>query len=140
LHVAIASVSADGQPCTTPIGSLFLNNDQTGFYFEMYPKHLPRHATENNRICVLSVDSSKWFWLKALFKGKFDHYPGVKLYGKLGQKRMATEKEIARLTRRMRYTQRLKGHQYLWPSMQHIREIKFEKAEVIRFGHMTDHL
>ena len=33
LHVSIASVDEDGNPTVTPIGSLFLNKDQTGFYF-----------------------------------------------------------------------------------------------------------
>ena len=33
LHVSIGSVNKDGQPTVTPIGSLFLNKGQKGFYF-----------------------------------------------------------------------------------------------------------
>ena len=140
LHVSIASTSIDGFPCATPIGSFFLNRDLTGFYFEMYPKQLPRHALENQNICVLGVDSSKIFWLKALYRGNFPSHPGIKLYGVLGQKRKATEEELARLARRMRFTRSLKGHHYLWPSMDSVREIRFNRAEAIKFGKMTSHL
>ncbi|PQJ80830.1 hypothetical protein [Polaribacter porphyrae] len=36
MHVSIASVNKDNQPTITSIGSLFLNDNQTGFYFEKF--------------------------------------------------------------------------------------------------------
>jgi hypothetical protein len=136
-HVSIASVDIDGNPTATPIGSLFLNDDLTGFYFEKYPQNLPIHAEDNNRVCVLAVNSNKLFWLNSLFQGKFSSYPGVKLYGGLGVRREATEEEIKRLKRRMKATKGLKGNSYLWGDMMSVREIVFSRAEKINLGDMT---
>jgi hypothetical protein len=139
-HVSVASVDAENNPTVTPIGSLFLNKNMTGFYFEKYPSKLPLHVTTNRNICILAVNSNTWFWLKSLFKGKFNSYPGIKLYGELGQKRKATEIEIARLNRRMRTTKGLKGNSYLWGDMEFVREVIFTKAEKINLGDMTNEL
>ena len=136
-HVSIASVTSDNIPTVTPIGSLFLNNDQTGFYFEKYPAKLPMYSKINKKICVLAVNSNRWFWVNSLFKGRFSSYPGIKLYGKLGEKRKATEIDIKRLSRRMKMTRGMKGHRYLWGSMTMVREIEFTKAEQINLGEMT---
>ena len=136
-HVSIASVTSDNIPTVTPIGSLFLNNDQTGFYFEKYPTKLPMYSKINKKICVLAVNSNRWFWINSLFKGRFNSYPGIKLYGKLGEKRKATEIDIKRLNRRMKMTKGMKGHRYLWGSMTMVREIEFTKAEQINLGEMT---
>ena len=140
LSVSIASVNKDNKPTVTPIGTLFLNKDQTGFYFEKFPKKIPENAKLNKNICVLAVNSSKWFWIKALYKLKFNAYPAIRLYGELGKKRKATDIEISRLNRRMRTTKRLKGNKYLWRKMAFVREIKFIKAEGINIGKMTKNL
>ena len=139
-HIAMASVDADNNPTVTPIGSLFLNDDQSGFYFEKFPSKLPIHAKTNRNICALGVNSGSIFWLKSLFKGKFGSYPAVKLYGQLGERRKATEKETIRLNRRMKTTKGLKGNEYMWGEMEFVREIIFTKAEKINLGKMTSEL
>lgn len=139
-HVSIASVDAESNPTVTPIGSLFLNKNHSGFYFEKYPNKLPKNAKENNKICALAVNSNTWFWLKSLFRGKFRSYPAIKLYGELGQKRKATDIEISRLNRRMKATKGMKGNNYLWGDMEIVRDITFTKAEKINFGKMTQDL
>ena len=140
LHVSIGSVDADNRPSVTPIGTLFLNGDQTGFYFEKYPEKLPRSASDNKNICVLAVNSGKWFWLKSLHRLKFNAYPAIKLYGQLGKRRQATAIERSRLDRRMKFTRGLKGNQYLWGDMEMVREITFTHGEKINAGKMTEHL
>lgn len=139
-YVSIASVDAQNNPTVTPIGSLFLNDNQTGFYFEKFPSKLPIHANINKNICVLGVNSNRLFWVKSLFKEKFSTPPAIKLYGELGEKRKATQKEIERLNRRMRATKGLKGNTYLWKNMEYVREVKFTKAEQINLGKMTNQL
>ncbi|MGO4919072.1 hypothetical protein [Maribacter spongiicola] len=136
-HISIASVDAENNPTVTPIGSLFLNDNQSGFYFEKFPKKLPLHAKTNKNVCLLGVNSSRLFWLGALFKEKFSDYPAIKLYGELGERRLATEQETKRLNRRMRMTKGLKGNTYLWGKMEYVRDIKFTKAEKINLGKMT---
>jgi hypothetical protein len=137
MHVSIASVDENQQPTITPIGSLFLNKNQTGFYFEKFATKLNINSKKNKNICVLAVNSNKWFWLKSLFKMNFSDYPAVKLYGELGDKRPATDKEYRAFQRRIRKTKRLKGSQYLWQDMSEVREITFTKAEKINLGKMT---
>lgn len=137
LHVAVGSVDENNHPTVTPIGSLFLNDNQAGFYFEKFPSKLPKHARSNQNICVLGVNSSRWFWVKSLFNKRFDRYPAVKLYGQLGERRKATDKEIARLKRRMRSVKGLKGYNYLWGQMETIREVSFQKGETINLKEMT---
>jgi len=140
LYVAIATVDKDNNPTITPIGTLFLNKNQTGFYFEKFPKKIPANFKINKNICILGVNSSKWFWLKALYKLKFSSYPAIRLYGKLGERRKATEIEIFKLNRRMRTTKGLKGNKYLWGKMEYVRDIYFTKAEGIHIGKMSANL
>jgi hypothetical protein len=92
-HVSIASVDLEGYPTVTPIGSLFLNGNQTGFYFEKFPLKLPEHSKGTKNICVLGVNSNTFFWLVSLFSGKFNSYPAIKLYGQLGERRKATDRK-----------------------------------------------
>lgn len=139
-HVSIASVDKEGKPTVTPIGSLFLNRNQAGFYFEKFPVKLPENSKDHKNICILGVNSNTFLWLTSLFNGKFNSYPAIKLYGKLGDKREATDIEIKRLNKRMRTTKWLKGAKYLWGKMEFVREITFTKAEKINLGKMTDNL
>lgn len=139
-HVSIASVDNNNLPTVTPIGSLFLNSDQTGFYFEKYPSKLPEHAEHNKNICVLAVNSNTCFWLRSLYNLRFPTYPAIKLYGQLGAKRKATDIEISRLQRRMKATKWTKGNQYLWGDMNEVRDITFTRSEKINIGKMTAHL
>jgi hypothetical protein len=137
-HVAIASVDAENNPTVTPIGSLFLGEKQTGFYFEKYPSKLPKAANMNNKICVLAVNSGRWFWIKSLLSGKFKSYPGLKLYGQLGESRQATQNELYRLQRRMRMSKGMKGHTYLWgKDMDRVRLVTFSRVEKINLKNMT---
>ena len=140
MHVSIASVNEENQPTITPIGSLFLNDDQTGFYFEKFATKLNTNSKTNNKICVLAVNSDKWFWFKSLFKMNFSEYPAIKLYGELGIKREATDKEYRAFQRRIRKTKNLKGSKYLWKDMSMVREIKITKGEKINLGKMTKEL
>lgn len=140
MHVSIASVNMNNEPTVTPVGSLFLNDDQTGFYFEKFAKKLNTNSKNNKKICLLAVNSSKWFWFKSLFNLKFKEYPALKLYGELGLKRDATEKEYYAFQKRIKATKRLKGSKYLWQDMSMVREITFTKAEKINLGIMTKEL
>jgi len=140
LFVSIASVDLNNSPTVTPIGTLFLNDNQTGFYFEKFPSKLPQNAKSNRHVCLLAVNSNRLFWIKALFKKRFSDFPAIKLYGELVQKREATSQEITRLRRRMRLTNGLKGNTYLWQDMRMVRILKFTKAEQINLGVMTQGL
>jgi hypothetical protein len=44
LHCAIASVDYDGAPHITPVGTVFLRDDRTGFYFDHYTSALVKNS------------------------------------------------------------------------------------------------
>jgi uncharacterized pyridoxamine 5'-phosphate oxidase family protein len=67
-HVSIASVDFDNNPTVTPIGSLFLNDNLTGFYFEKFPSKLPKYVKHNPKVCLLGVNSGRFFGLKHYLK------------------------------------------------------------------------
>ncbi len=134
LQHAIATVDELGLPQVTPIGTVFLNNDQTGFYFEMYTKALPDCAKTTKKIAILGVNTSKWYWLKALYKGVFYGPPAIKLYGQLGQRRKATKVEINRLDRRLSIGNKMKGYDLLWKNMVFIREFSIDSFKMVEFG------
>lgn len=136
-HFAIASVTESGEPHATPIGSLILGKPGHGFYFEKFTQHLPLNYASNKQICVLAVNSSKWFWLKSLISGGFAHPPAVRLHGVVGELRDATEEEIAIWQRRVRRVSFSKGHAMMWRSMSMVRDIQFTKMEPVNLGKMT---
>ena len=136
-HYAIATVSENGKPHITPIGSLILSKPGHGFYFEEFPQNLPRNLGSNNQVCVLAVNSSKWFWFTSLVGGKFSSPPAVRLHGEAGELREATDKEIALWQKRVQPVSFSKGHAEMWRRMSMVRDIKFSKVEPVHIREMT---
>ncbi len=137
LHYAIASVNANGEPHITPIGSIILGQPGKAIYFERFPKQLPLNLQTNNKICVLAVNSSRWYWLKSLFAGKFANPPAIRLIGTAGKLRPATEQEITLWHRRVKPLRFTKGHALMWAGMSVVRELEFTHAEPIQIGKTT---
>jgi len=140
LHCAIASIGPDGWPHVTPIGFIFLRDDYTAFYFEEYPKKLPQNIAHDPRICLLSVNSSKLFWLGSLFSGKFQSSPGIRLYGIAGERRRAVEAEKLAYLARVKPFRRLTGYDLLWKNLEHVRDVRLERFEPVVYPRMTEHL
>lgn len=136
-HYAIATVSEQGEPHITPIGSLILGGVGQGVYFEEYPRQLTRNLEKNKQVCVLAVNTSLWFWIKALVRGRFSDPPAVRLYGVVGEVREATEREIAMLQHRVRRVSFTKGHAMLWKNMRKVRDVRFTRMEPVHVGKMT---
>jgi len=136
-HFAIATVTENGEPHVTPIGSLILGKPGHGYYFEKFPRHLPHNLGSNRQICVLAVNSSKWFWLKSLLRGEFKTLPAVRLHGVVGDLREATDTEIALWQKRVKSVSFSKGHALMWRNMSRVRDIEFTQVEPVRIGKMT---
>ena len=136
-HCAIATVNKDGEPHVTPIGSLILGRPGHGLYFERFPTQLPLNLQTNRSVCVLAVNSDRWFWLKSLLRGRFSTPPAVRLYGAAGELRDATEKEVQLWQRRVNSVRFTKGHQLMWAGMAKVRDIEFTRVEPVRAGAMT---
>ncbi|MFC1851509.1 pyridoxamine 5'-phosphate oxidase family protein [candidate division CSSED10-310 bacterium] len=136
-HCAVATVKNDGSPSVTPIGSLFLDKNRKGFYFEKFLMNIPENYQPHQRVCILAVNSSKWFWLKSLFQGKFNEPPAIRIRGTLGAKRKATPAEIKKWRTMISPLRFLKGYHLLWAEMDYVREIDFDSFEPVRAGAMT---
>ena len=54
MHANIASVSKNGMPNITPIGTVFLNEDGTGFLFDSFSEQLAENLRQNNNVCIVS--------------------------------------------------------------------------------------
>ena len=136
-HYAISTVTSNGEPHVTPIGSLVLGKPGIGFYFEKFPRRLPKNLSANNQICVLAVNSSRWFWLKSLLGGRFASPPAVRLHGEASELRPATEQEMGLWQKRVRRVRFTRGHALIWRGMSMVREIRFTRIEPVLIGEMT---
>jgi uncharacterized protein len=138
-HLAIATVNEDGSPHVTPIGALFLREDQTGFYFEEYPSKMPENLKRNPRVCILAVNADKLFWAKSLLEGKFAAPPAVRLTGTAGELREATSQERVEWQKRVALAKVTRGYHLLrWDRFGHVRDIRFESFEPVDLGDMTN--
>jgi len=137
---SIASVNEDGSPHVSPIGSLFLRGDGTGFFLERFTSALPANLDRDPRVCVMVTNMSPVFWVRSLARGTFRDHPGLRLMGVAGERRLATDEEAARFRRKVHSARFLRGHKLLWRDFKYARDIRFERVEPIRLGKMTAEL
>lgn len=137
LHSALATVNPDGSPHVTPIGFVFLRDDYTAFYFEEYSKRIPENLAHDARVCLMVVNSDRFFWLKSLYKGRFSSLPGIRLYGVCGERRLATEHERAAYQARVKSLRKLKGYRLIWQDLRYVRDIKLERFEPVVYPTMS---
>lgn len=139
-HAAVATVSADGFPHVTPIGFVFLRDDRTAFYFEEYAQRLRENLERDPRVCLMTVDTGAWFWLKSLVKGRFDSPPGVRIKGIAGARRPATDDEKAAYRARVRSLRSTRGYELIWRDLSHVRDIRLESFAPVVYPGMTEGL
>ncbi len=133
IHCSLASISPDGMPHVTPIGTVFLRDDCTGYFFDPYATGLASNLDRNPSICLMAVDAGRMFWLRSLLLGRFPRPPGVRLYGRAGVRREATADEIAAVAARVRPTRWLKGNRMLWSNFSHVRDIDFTAFRPVQY-------
>lgn len=136
-HFSIASVDESNKPHVTPIGSLIIGKPGQAIYFEEFTCKLKNNLKSNNNISVLAVNSNKWFWLKSLFKGSFSEPPALRLHGKAGKLRDATDAEVRLWKKRVKYVSFTRGHKIMWQRMSKVREITFTSIDPVHISSMT---
>jgi len=112
-YCALGSVDEDGCPRVTPVGTLFLEEDMRGFYFELYSRRMAKNLDRNKRICALVVNTSMSLWGRALMKGRFRRPPAVRLMGIAGKRREATAAELDALREQTGRFRFLKAYPYM---------------------------
>ena len=137
-YCAFSTVNEDGTPRAAPYTSLILGDKSKGFYFDELSRHTTANLERDQRVCVLVVKNSKWFWIKTVILGRFDHPPGIRLMGTVGKKREATEQEINAFKKPLRSLKFFKGYEPIWGFMKHGREIYFDTFEPVRCRTLTE--
>lgn len=140
IHCALASINADGTPHVTPIGTVFLRADCTGYFFDPYAGGLTANLDGNPNLCLMAVDAGRLFWLRSLLLGRFSRPPGVRLYGRARARREATVDELAAVAARVRPTRWLRGNRMLWSNFRHVRDIEFTSVRPVQYPVMMQGL
>jgi hypothetical protein len=140
MHFSMATVNEDGSPHITPIGSLILREDSSGYFFDEYCTRTRENIARNPRVCFLAVNADRTFWVKSLIKGKFATSPAVRLMGTVGELREATSEEIAAWQSRVAFARPTRGYQIMWGRMHSVRNIQFDSFEPMSTGKMTSGL
>jgi hypothetical protein len=133
----VASVNEDGSPHLTPIGSIHLRDDCTGYYMERFTRTLPRNLRAEHRICVYAETGTWLSWMSAMVRGRFRQPIAVRLAGRAGERRRLTHAERDAFLRKVRPLRWTRGHDILWGEMTHARELAFEGFTPVRAGRMT---
>lgn len=133
----IGSVNRAGQANVTPIGSLLLKDDHSGYYFDLFTKELSDNLDQNHNVCVLLVNTGKLFWFKSLIANNYKAPPGIKLIGTAGKKRKASSEEIESFRKKTRPLNMLKGYKTIFGNLSYVRDIKFTDYFRINTGKMT---
>ena len=140
IYCSLATINADGTPNITPIGTVFLRDDCTGYYFDHYAVTLGTNLDANPNICVMAVNAGRLYWFRSFLLGRFDSPPGVRLYGKAHPRRRATPQEAAEIEARVRPTKWLKGSRMLWSNFTHVRDIEFTSFRPVSYPVMMQGL
>ena len=136
-HFSLATVDREGLPHVTPIGSLILGEPGEGIFFEEFTRRINGNTSQHSRVCVLAVNSGRWFWLRSLLGGRFKSMPAIRLYGSLGSARAATDTERELWQKRVRMLSFTRGHKIMWQDMGRVREIHFTHCKGVNIGPMT---
>jgi len=136
-HYTIATITPEGFPHITPIGSVILREPGHAIYFEEFAQNLPRNLEQNPNVCILAVRTGYFYWLTALLRGRFESAPAVRLHGTVGPAREATKEEIALWQHRVRRVKRTRGYDLLWKNMRTVRDVQIQQADTVRLGAMT---
>ena len=137
MFTSVATVTENGMPHVSPIGSVFLLNKEKGFYFEKFTKNIPKNNQNTPYATLMSVNVSKWFWLKSLLKGQFKTPPAIRLLVKLGELREESNQEASGFKRKVNLFKRTKGYDLMWRDMSLIREFEIVDYNPVYIGKMT---
>jgi len=133
----IGSVNSMGQPNVTPIGSLVLRDDHSGYYFDLFTKGLSENLDQNSNVCVLFAQTGGLFWFQSLLANQCKKPSGIKLIGSAGNRRKASTEEIEMLRNKTKYLKMLKGYHTIFGNLSYIRDIAFTDYFMLNTGKMT---
>lgn len=138
MYCSIATIGLDGLPNLTPMGTVFLGEEQSCFFFDLYATSLSANLDRDPRLCLMAVDSAKHRWFRSFLVGQFVSPPGVRLYGEAGTRRPANPFEIGQIKARIGPVKWLKGARLLWSDFTHVRDVKLTSFRPVTYPVMMD--
>jgi len=136
MHCSIATIDEQLQPTITPIRTLFLRENYSGFFFDTYAESFKENLSQNNKACIQAINSSRLFWLKSLLKGEFSDYPGVRLYVEISALRAANDEELTQISQRIKTLKWTKGSKLIWSDFTQIREFTVQSVRWVKYPKM----
>jgi hypothetical protein len=137
-YCSISTISKEGHPHTSPIGSVYLTTPNEGYFIEMFTTSFKDKVGE--KACIMAVNVSIIFWLKSLIMGSFKTLPGIRLYITIDEARKITEEEYNHFQKKVRPFKGLKGHAIMWSRATYVRPFRIEGNKPVSIGLMTKHL
>ncbi|MCJ8320493.1 MAG: hypothetical protein MJK12_12720, partial [Colwellia sp.] len=137
-YCSLSVISKEGHPHISPIGSVYLTNEESGYFIEMFTKSFGDQV--DNKACIMAVNTSPVFWLKSLFSGKFATPPATRLLVTIKERRKISEEETAHFRKRVKLFRRLNGYKHMWSSARYVRPFTVDKVIPVSIGKMTKHL
>jgi len=119
-----------------PYRHIIFKGSPERFFFDTYTESLQQNLPKNSKACIQAVNSSRLFWLKALFKGEFSDYPGVRLYVEIGDLRLANAEELAQISRRIQSLKWTKGSQLIWSDFTHVCDFQVQAFRWVKYPKM----
>ena len=136
LHAAVATINADGSPHITPIGSMFLTDEERGFFIDIFPTQMRDNLKRDPRATIMVVNAGKLYWFFSLLFGRFFGPPAVRLRVRIGDRRPSNADEQKRFKRRIGPFRFLPGGRKLWHTLKFARDITIDEVVPIRIPTM----
>ena len=88
----------------------------------------------------MAIDAGRLLWLRSFLIGRLISPPGVRLYGTVGARRLATTDELRQIRQRIQRTRWLKGNRLLWSSLTQVRDMQFTSFSPVTYPVMMEGL
>lgn len=134
-YCSVSTVNREGIPHISPIGSVYLVNENEGYFIEMFTTSFRDKVGET--ACIMAVNTSLIYWLFSLIRGKFKTPPATRLSVTIGDRRKITEIERARFQKRVRPFKGLRGYTKMWSKTSFVRTFTIDQIKPVSIGAMT---
>lgn len=77
IYCSVATVNPDGTPHITPVGTVFLRDDQSGYFFDHYAEALGKNIDQNPDVCMMKGARLLWTDFTHVRDIDFTHYKPI---------------------------------------------------------------
>lgn len=134
-YCSLSTINDQGEPHTSPIGSVYLTSAREGYFIEMFTTSFRNKA--GKKACIMAVNTSMFYWLASIVRGRFKTPPATRLAVTIGERRAISDRERARFQKKVGLLKGLKGHTMMWTKMDFVRPFVIDAVKPVSIGAMT---